>query len=136
MLYQKSLKKLNLPVIQVEYCGVFLDLKKAFDTVNHTILLKKLTHYGITSIANKWFQSFLEDRKQFTSVHGSKSAEKPIKYGIPQGSVLGPLLFILFINNLYKTVEFNSVYYFPDDTNLLLKDKLLKKINKHIKSNC
>ena len=57
--------------------------------MNHIVLLKKLTHYGIRGVANiKWFQSFLEDRKQFTSVQGSKSAEKPIKYGAPQGSVL------------------------------------------------
>ena len=58
-------------------CGVFLDLQKAFDTVNHT-LLKKLAHYGIRGVANKWFQSFLKDRKQFTTVQGSKSAEKQI----------------------------------------------------------
>ena len=57
-------------------CGVFLNLQKAFDRVNHTILLKKLTHYGIRGMANTWFQSFLEDRKQFTSVQGSESAEK------------------------------------------------------------
>ena len=60
-----------------------------------------------------WFQSFLEDRKQFTSVQGSKSAEKPIKDGVPQGSVLGPCLFILFINDLHKAVEFSSVHYLP-----------------------
>ena len=101
-------------------CGVFLDLQKAFDTVNHTILLKKLTHYVIRGVANKWFQSFLEDRKQFTSVQRSKSADKPIKYGVPQGSVLGPLLFILFINDLHKAVEFSSVHHFADDKNLLL----------------
>ena len=58
-------------------CGVFLDLQKAFDTVNHT-LLKKLAHYGIRGVVNKWFQSFLKDRKQFTTVQGSKSAEKQI----------------------------------------------------------
>ena len=100
--------------------------------MNHTIILKKLTHYGIRGVANKWFQSFLEDRKQFTSVQGSKSAEKPIKYGVPQGSVLGPLLFILFINDLHKAVEFNSINHFADDTNLLFIDKLLKKIDKYI----
>ena len=94
--------------------------------------MKKLTHYGVRGVANKWFQSFLEDRKQFTSVQGSKSEEKPIKYGVPQGSVLGPLLFILFINDLQKAVEFSSVDHFADGTNLLLIDKSLKKINKHI----
>ena len=100
--------------------------------MNHSTLLKQLTHYGIRGVANKWFQSFLEDRKQFTSVQGSKSAEKPIKYGVPQGSVLGPLLFILFINDLHKAVEFNSINHFADDTNLLFIDKLLKKIDKYI----
>ena len=113
-------------------CGVFLDVQKAFHTVNHTILLKKLTHYGIRSVANKWFQPFLEDRKQVTSVQGSRSAEKPVKYGLPQGSVLQPLLFILFISDLHKAVEFSSVHHFADDTNLLLIDKSLKKIDKHI----
>ena len=99
--------------------------------MNQTILLKKLTHYRIRGVANKWFQSFLEDRKQFTSVQGSKSAEKSIKYDVPQRSVLGPLLFLLFINDLYKAVEFSSIHHFADDTNLLI-DKSLKKINKHI----
>ena len=91
--------------------------------MNLIIFLKKLTHYGIRGVANKWFQSFLEDRKQFTSAKLSKSAEKPIKCGVPQGSVLGSLLFVLFINDLHKAIEFSSVHHFADDTNLLLIEK-------------
>ena len=75
---------------------------------------------------------FPRRKKTVASVQGSISAEKPIKYDVPQGSVLGPLLFILFINDLHKAVEFSSVHHFADDTNLLLIDKSLKKINKHI----
>ena len=94
--------------------------------------MKKLTHYGIRSVANKSFQSFLENRKEFTSVEGSKSAEKPIKYGVLQGSLLGPLPFIFFINDLHKAVELSSIHNVAEDTNLLLIAKSLKKINKHI----
>ena len=75
-------------------CGVFLDLQKAFDTVNHDILLRKLNYYGIRGITNNWFHSYLQDRMQFTSVNGYKSNMKQLKYGVQQGSVLGPLLFI------------------------------------------
>ena len=69
--------------------GVFLDLKKAFDTIDHKILLKKLEHYGIRGMVNKWFSSYLLNRKQFTAVNGESSTLSSINTGIPQGSVLG-----------------------------------------------
>ena len=76
-------------------CGIFIDLKKGFDTVNHTIFSKRLDHYGIRSIPLQWFQSYLTSRKQFVSVNGHSSMELEIKRGAPQGSVLGPFLFLL-----------------------------------------
>ena len=75
-------------------CGVFIDLQKAFDTVDLSILLKKLEHYGIRGLANQWFKSHLSGRTQFTSVNGYDSETRDMKYGVPQGSVLGPLIII------------------------------------------
>ena len=86
-------------------CGVFLDLQKAFDTVNHDILLKKLQHYGFRGLTNKWFNSFLKGRQQYTTIQGVKSEQDSINYGVPQGSVLGPLLFIIFINDLHNAIK-------------------------------
>ena len=113
-------------------CRVFLDLQKAFDTVNHNTLLRKLKHYGIRGVSNIWFKSYLTNRKQHTYHGGIISNEKFIEYGFPLESVLGPLLFIIFINDLHQVTEKSSVHHFADDTNLLLADKSLKKINKYI----
>ena len=87
-------------------CDVFVDLQKAFDTIDHDILLAKLEHYGICGIANEWFKSYLFDIKYFFCINGHVSNKASVKYGILQGSVLGPLLFLIYINDLNHSVKF------------------------------
>ena len=109
-------------------CGVFIDLEKAFDTVNHDILLSKLDHYGIRGTANNWFSSYLSNRSQTVTINGVTSSEGDISYGVPQGSILGPLLFLLYINDMHMAVASSTVFHFADDTNLLYSDKSIKKL--------
>ena len=99
-------------------CGIFIDLSKAFDTVNHQILIDKLEHYGIRGKALEIFKSYLSNRKQYVQLEKSKSQLRPITCGVPQGSVLGPLFFILFINDLYKCCPEGKVRLFADDTTI------------------
>ena len=111
-------------------CGVFIDLQKAFDTVDHNILLQKLHHYGIRGIANEWFKSYLSERKQFVSINGFNSDFKIVNCGVPQGSVLGSLLFLLYINDFHNAIKFSAPFHFADDTGLLNIQNSVKDINK------
>ena len=83
-------------------CGVFIDLKKAFDTVDQDVLLDKLNHYGFRGIINSWFSSYLKNRTQTTQVDCHISDKAVVGCGVPQGSVLGPLLFLLYVNDIHR----------------------------------
>ena len=80
--------------------GVFIDLKKAFDTINHNLLLKKLAHYGVRGVANNWLASYLSNMKQYVSIDECNSDLLNVLCGVPQGSILGPKLFILYVNDI------------------------------------
>ncbi len=97
---------------------VFLDLKKAFDTVNHSILLRKLSSIGVSPHSLLWFQSYLYKRVQSTKIEGVSSSQCEVKHGVPQGSILGPLLFLIFINDLNQIIELCGTSMYADDTAL------------------
>ena len=107
-------------------CGGLIDLQKAFDTVDHQILLAKLRHYGIRGIR----KSYLSNRNQFVSINGYDSGLAVIICGVRKGFVLGPLLFLLYINDLNQATKFCKVHNFADSTNLLCPSSSIKKLKK------
>ena len=103
--------------------SIFIDFSRAFDTINHEILLKKLEYYGVRGVAQSWLNSYLAYRTQYVSCNDHKSNVSFIKEGVPQGSVLGPLLFIIYINDLVRVSDVLKFILYADDTTLLLSDK-------------
>ena len=111
-------------------CGVFIDFQKAFDTVDHNILIEKLNHYGVRDLQNEWFKSYLINRKQYVTVNNESSDLENIKWGVPQGSILGPILFLIYIKDSFDAIQHCKVIHFADDTNLSLFTHSISKLNK------
>ena len=107
--------------------GVFIDLSKAFDTVNH-VLIKKLSYYGINTNNLAWFSSYLRNRQQYISADGVCTESQNITCGIPQGSILGPLLFLIYVNDLNKASKILQPIMFADDTNLFYSHRNIKTL--------
>ena len=114
--------------------GVFIDLKKAFDTIDHSILIRKLQNCGIRGLVLNWISSYLENRMQFVQFAGHSSGKLNVKCGIPQGSIVGPKLFILYINELCEVSDKLEFVLFADDTNFLLSGNNIKHLIKTIKT--
>ena len=101
--------------------AIFMDQSKAFDTIDHEILITKMEHYGIKNLESQWFKSYLSDRKQYVEFNNTQSATEIITTGVPQGSILGHLLFLIYINDLAMASDKFTPIMYADDTTLLSK---------------
>ena len=117
-----------------------MDLSKAFDSISHEILIKKLYNYGIRGICLKWFESYLYQRSQYVYINEHSSSKRFISCGIPQGSILGPLIFLIYINDICNCSLSSNFIMYADDTNIIISDKNLIQLentinDEHIKVN-
>ena len=117
--------------------GIFLDLSKAFDTIDHHILIHKLSNYGIRGIILSWFKHYLSNRKQFVTFRSKNSSRTHVTCGVPQGSILGPLLFLVYMNDITKSSNLLNFILFADDTNIFHSHKyintLVETLNNELK---
>ena len=107
---------------------LLLDFSKAFDVISHDILLDKLYHYGIRGLAHEWFKSYLSSRNQFVSIDNINSSLKSMKHGVPQGSIMGPLLFIIYINDMPKIKSYAKLVLYADDANIIISGKNYEEV--------
>ena len=126
--------------------GIFIDLSKAFDTLSHKILLSKLNRYSIRGVAYNWLKNYLINRKQFVEIDSTRSSLRNITCGVPQGSILGPLLFLIYINDISLSTTNAHILSYADDTTLLITGEninslylkgndVLKELETWLKSN-
>ena len=108
--------------------GLFIDLSRAFDTISHKILIDKLYKYGIRGIALEWIKDYLLNRKQYVVYNNTKSNISSVEIGVPQGSILGPLLFIIYVNELPTISSALSCIQFADDTSIFIRGRSLPRI--------
>ena len=102
--------------------GIFMDLSKAFDTIDHNILLSKLYNYGFRGVSYEWFKNYLTNRKQYVSYNHVNSSYENVNCGVPQGSILGPLLFVIYMNDICNSSKLLSFILFADDTTVFYSD--------------
>ena len=115
---------------------LFIDFSKAFDMVEHSILLKKLEHYGIRGTALQWMRSYLENRMQFVSIDGVDSTTRHMKYGVPLGSILGPLLFIIYINDIPHVSNLAKFILYADDANIIITGNNIAEVDMQLRELC